>query len=218
MHFEKQGAVDEKKIRVKGEGTVTTRPDSATAVVGVSTEQMDLVGGQQQNALAVSKVINSLLGLGIPAENIRTSDYRIESMYDYKEGTQIFRGYKITHLLQVRITDLEKVGIVIDSAVQNGANYVSDIQFTSSKRDAFYKEALTLAVKNAYEKAMTISNALGVRLNPVPLSVIEGNESPRPFQEYHTSMVKGISTTQIQPGQLLVEAYVTSEYQFETGR
>lgn len=214
MAIDRQGTATEKRIRVKGEGTVTTRPDMATAIVGVSTEQKDVAAGQQQNARESSRVVNALLGLGIPAGNIRTSDYRIESLYDYKEGMQIFRGYKITHLLQVKMDDLEKAGAVVDTAVRNGANYVSDIQFTTSKQDAYYKEALGLAVQNAYEKAQTIGTSLGVKLNPVPISVIEGHDYPRPVPEYHTPMVKGISTTQLQPGKLTIEAMVTSEYTF----
>ncbi|RDU35159.1 hypothetical protein DRW41_19635 [Neobacillus piezotolerans] len=215
MAVDRQGEFVDKKIRVRGEGTVTIRPDTATVVVGVSTEEKDLVSGQQQNARESSRIVNALLGLGIPAENIRTSDYRIESMYDYKEGMQIFRGYKVTHLLQVRVTDLEKAGTIVDTAVRNGANYVSDIQFITSQHDAYYREALALAVQNAYEKAKTISTALGVKLNPVPVSVIEGNDFPRPVHEYHTPMVKGVSTTQIQPGKLTIEASVTSDYIFD---
>ncbi|WP_053367092.1 SIMPL domain-containing protein [Bacillus sp. FJAT-27245] len=217
MPIDTEGPSIGKTIRVKGEGTATTRPDLATAVIGVSTEQTDLVAGQQQNARESTWVVNALLALGIPAGNIRTFDYRIESLYDFKEGVQIFRGYKVTHLLQVKITDLDKAGTVIDTAVRNGANYVSDIHFTTSKQDAYYKEALALAVQNAYEKAKTISAALGVKLNPVPLKVIEGNEFPRPVTEFHTPMVKGISTTQIQPGKLTIEAAVISEYLFDGG-
>ncbi|WP_316569656.1 SIMPL domain-containing protein [Neobacillus sp. YIM B06451] len=216
MSLDTERAATGKIIRVKGEGMVTTRPDLATVVIGVSTEQKDVAAGQQQNARDSSRVVNALLGLGIPTGNIRTFDYRIESMYDFKEGMQIFRGYKITHLLQVKVTDLEKAGTVIDTAVRNGANYVSDIHFTASKQEAYYKEALTLAVQNAYEKAKTIGMALGVKLNPVPVSVIEGNDFPRPVTEYHTPMVKGISTTQIQPGKLTIEAAVISEYHIDT--
>ncbi|RHW41109.1 DUF541 domain-containing protein [Neobacillus notoginsengisoli] len=212
MAFGRDGTQEVNVISVKGEGTVAAKPDTATVIVGVTTEQKDLVSAQQQNARDAERLVQAMLGTGITPENIRTSDYRVESVYDFKEGAQLFRGYKVTHLFQTKITDLQKVGTKIDTAVQNGANFVSDIHFTSSNRDALYNQALTLAVKNAYQKASTISTAIGVKLNPVPLTIIEGPEQPQPFHEFHTPMVKGISTTPIQPGQLFIEATITAKY------
>ncbi|CEG27809.1 SIMPL domain-containing protein [Bacillus sp. B-jedd] len=216
MAIGRDGAQEANIIIVKGEGTVSAEPDTAKVTVGVTTEQKDLVEAQQQNARDAANLVKALLGSGIPPENIRTSDYRIESVYDYKEGAQLFRGYKITHLFQVKTSDLGKVGALVDNAVQNGANYVSDIQFTNSRKDDLYNEALELAVKNAAQKAVTISQAIGANLNPVPLTVTEGFQQPIPYSEYHTPMVKGISTTTpIQPGQLLIEADITVKYRFE---
>jgi len=218
MAIGRDGTEERRIITVKGEGTVTAEPDTATVVIGVTTENKDLVEAQQQNAREAAKLVKALLGSGIPAENIRTSEYRVESVYDYKEGVQIFRGYKVTHLFQVKMTDLAKVGTIVDAAIQSGANYVSDIQFTNSRKENLYNEALALAVKNAAQKAATISTAIGVKLIPVPLTVTEGTEQPRPYTEYHTPMVKGISTTTpIQPGQLLIEATITARYQFAVG-
>jgi uncharacterized protein len=203
------------RILVTGEGIIEARPDTATVILGVSNEVKDLVEGQQQNASMVSTIIHELLKISILPENIQTSDYRIEPVYDYKEGVQTFRGYKITHLLQVRISNLEKIGIVVDTAVKNGANYVSDIRFSASKREGLYKQALTMAVNDAYEKASTISFALKVTLDPTPVSLVEETREARPFTEYKAPMVLGISTTTpIQPGQLFVEARVRAEYRY----
>lgn len=216
MAIGRDGAQEANIISVKGEGTVLAEPDTAKVTVGVTTEQKDLVEAQQQNARDAANLVKAVLKSGIPPENIRTSDYRIESVYDYKEGVQLFRGYKITHLFQVKTSDLGKVGALVDTAVQSGANYVSDIQFTNSRKEALYNEALELAVKNAAHKATTISKSIGANLNSVPLTVTEGTQQPTPYSEYHTPMVKGISTTTpIQPGQLIIEAAITVKYRFE---
>jgi uncharacterized protein YggE len=83
-------------IKVTGEGELAVPPDSASVNLGVITESKQLITAQQQNSLDVAKVINSLISLGITKNHIQTFDYRIESDYDYEEGKQIFRGYKIT--------------------------------------------------------------------------------------------------------------------------
>jgi uncharacterized protein len=212
--FERQSNLKKDIIQVQGEGSVAASPDTATVTVGVSTEVQDLVQGQQQNARAVAAVIQSIQQTGIPSENIKTLDYRIESVYDYKDGVQTFRGYKITHLLQVTISDLEKVGTVVDTAVQNGANYISDIAFTAKRKEGLYNEALELAVRNSFNKAKTIAGAINVALDSVPVQVTEENRIARPLMEYQVPMVKGATSTPIQPGQLLIEATVTAIYSF----
>ncbi|ALC89979.1 hypothetical protein AM500_09480 [Bacillus sp. FJAT-18017] len=211
--FERQSNLKKDIIQVQGEGSVAASPDTATVTVGVSTEVQDLVQGQQQNARAVAAVIQSIQQTGIPSENIKTLDYRIESVYDYKDGVQTFRGYKITHLLQVTISDLEKVGTVVDTAVQNGANYISDIAFTAKRKEGLYNEALELAVRNSFNKAKTIAGAINVALDSVPVQV-EENRIARPLMEYQVPMVKGATSTPIQPGQLLIEATITAIYSF----
>ncbi|MFL6517266.1 MAG: SIMPL domain-containing protein, partial [Bacillus sp. (in: firmicutes)] len=153
-------------IKVTGEGEMAVPPDSAIVNLGIITENKQLLTAQHQNSLEVTKVIDSLISLGITKSHIQTSDYRIEADYDYDQGKQIFRGYKITHILQVKIEDLSIIGKVVDTAVLNGVNNVSNVQFTASNKESFYQQALILAVKNATQKAKTIAGTLQVTLIP----------------------------------------------------
>ena len=109
-------------IKVNGDGEIAVQPDTATVNLGVVTESKELMEAQQQNSIIANKVINSLIALGIDKNQIQTIEYRIEPNYDYSSGEQIFRGYKITHILQVKIDDLSIIGKVVDTAVENGAN------------------------------------------------------------------------------------------------
>jgi uncharacterized protein YggE len=201
-------------IKVKGEGEISVQPDTASVNLGVVTEGKALIEAQQENSIIVTKVIDSLIALGIDKSQIQTFDYRIESVYDYDQGNQIFRGYKITHILQVKIDDLSKIGKVVDIAVENGANYVANIQFTTKYKEAYYLQALALALKNASSKATTIANTIRVNLNPTPILVIEGGDTIQPFETHQMAYVKGVSSTQIEPGQLLIRASVSADYKY----
>ncbi|MFJ7725405.1 SIMPL domain-containing protein [Neobacillus sp. NPDC097160] len=203
-------------IKVTGEGELAIQPDTASVKLGVITENKELITAQQQNSVEVTKVINALRGLGIPNNQLQTFDYRIESDYDFDQGKQIFRGYKITHLLQVKIEDLPLVGKVVDTAVQNGVNYVSNVQFTAKNKDTFYQQALVLALNNAIEKAKTIAETLNVTLIPTPSLVVEGGSSVQPFSHPSETFVKGVSTTQFEPGQILVKAAISAEFHYHT--
>jgi hypothetical protein len=201
-------------IKVIGEGELAIQPDSASVNLGVITENKELIAAQQQNSQKATTVINSLLALGIPQSQLQTFDYRIESDYDYDQGKQIFRGYKITHILQVKIEDLSMVGKVVDTAVQNGVNYVANVQFTAKNKDSFYQQALVLALNNATEKAKTIASTLNVSLLETPSLVVEGGNTVQPFYPQPQTMVKGISSTQFEPGQIVVKANIAAEFHY----
>ena len=202
-------------IKVSGEGELAVPPDSASVNLGVITESKQLITAQQQNSLEVTKVINSLISLGITKNHIQTFDYRIESDYDYDQGKQIFRGYKITHILQVKIEDLSIVGKVVDTAVQNGVNYVSNVQFTAKNKDYFYQQALVLAINNAIQKAKTIAGTLNVTLIPTPRIIIEGGSTVQPVFNQPVAFVKAAASTQFEPGQIIVKADVIAEFHFK---
>ncbi|WP_040208140.1 SIMPL domain-containing protein [Neobacillus jeddahensis] len=202
-------------IKVTGEGELAVPPDTASVNLGVITETRQLIAAQQQNSVETTKVINALHALGIPQNQIQTFDYRIESDYDYDQGKQIFRGYKITHLLQVKIEDLSMVGTVVDTGVQNGVNYVSNIQFTAKNRDSYYQQALVLALTNAKEKAKTIASTINVTLIPTPSLVIESGSMVEPLFHQAVPLVKGVSTTQFEPGQIKVKASISTEFHYQ---
>jgi uncharacterized protein len=201
-------------IKVTGDGELAVQPDTASINLGVITESKELIAAQQQNSQEAAKVSQSLLELGIAKRHLQTFDYRIESDYDFDQGKQIFRGYKITHILQVKIEDLSVIGKVVDTAVQNGVNYVSNVQFSVKNKDSFYRQALSISLINAIEKAKAIANTLKVTLIPTPILVIEGGNTIQPLFNQPGTFVKGVSSTQFEPGQLLIKANLSAEFHY----
>ncbi|MEH7120543.1 SIMPL domain-containing protein [Neobacillus vireti] len=201
-------------IKVMGEGELVLPPDKASVSLGVITEMKELMNAQKQNSVEITKIINAVKALGIPQNSIQTSDYRIETEYDYEQGKQLFRGYKVTHILLVKLEELSLVGSVVDTAVQNGANFVSNIQFSLKNKNDFYLQALALALNNASEKAKTIAATLQVTLNPAPISIVESSPSVQPIHYPAETLVKGFSSTPIEPGQLKVNAVVSTEFHY----
>ncbi|GIO26668.1 SIMPL domain-containing protein [Ornithinibacillus bavariensis] len=205
----------EHKVKLFGEGYVLATPDKATILIGVVTESKNLQEAQQTNATKTNTVINALLENGVPRQNIQTSDYQIEIDYDFQNGVQVFRGYRITNLLQITIDNIENVGKLVDIAVENGANTVRNIQMSVSNHEELYNLALANAIKNSQEKAAIVGETLGVTINQTPFKVKEITarrpEIPRP-------MVLGLSTesatTPIEAGQFKITAMIEADYQF----
>src|SRR3712207_6173673 len=147
---------DKSKIQVTGESTLKVNPNMAMVNIGIDTEDKDLQKAQQQNAKISRIVIKGLENMGIKKNDISTVIYNIEPLYDYVDGKQVFNTYSVSNVLNVNITDMNKIGLVIDESVKNGANNIKDITFTVSNPEVYYNKALQLAVKNSVEKAMII--------------------------------------------------------------
>ncbi|PYZ96787.1 SIMPL domain-containing protein [Alteribacter lacisalsi] len=200
-------------LKVKGEGSVSSAPDQANITVGVITEKTEVSAAQQENAAAISAVTDAITALGVPEESIQTVEYRIDTQYDFVDGQQQFRGYRVTHQLRVTLDDIELTGPVVDDAVAAGANSISSIQFSLADPSAFYNEALTLALQDAGRKAETIGEELGVLVDTPPVSVreISPSTTPVPFQ---TALYASAEGTPIQPGTLTILAVVETEFTY----
>lgn len=202
---------EEGKITVHGSGTAKAIPDTAIISMGVITEGSNLQNIQQENTASINNVIKSLLSFNIPMEDIQTSFYNIEPRYDYKDGTQIFRGYRVTNMLAVKVKNLKDIGAIIDNAVKSGANRIDNITFTVENPSAYYNEALKLAVKNAEGKAFTLANSLKVQLITPPIKITEESLAV-PINE--VLMVKSSAETTVLPGQITITAKITAIYEY----
>ncbi|MGI8383395.1 SIMPL domain-containing protein [Robertmurraya sp. P23] len=208
-------ATSTNEIRVIGEGTVDIQPDQADVIIGIITENKELVPAQRENAQVSSAVVDALLSLQIPREKIRTSDYSIFPQYDFVDGVQTFRNYKVEHRLTVTLSNMDQIGMVVDKAIESGANSILAINFSAKNRLTQEQQALTLAVHDATQKAAAIAQAIRVQLNHPPILIIEGGSAVTIPEPLYTTMpmVKGVSTT-IEPGLLQVKATITAVFQF----
>jgi uncharacterized protein len=200
-------------LKVIGEATLQAAPDQAIITLGVHTEHIDPKLAQQENSQTISNIVTTLEELGIGEEHIRTSDYRIDPQYNYVDGKETFKNYRVQHMLQVKTKDIEQVGNIVDSAVKHGANSVSNVRFALANSDSYYNQALTIALGKAYEKALTITRAIEATLHPIPIQIEELSAATPPIVYQATSYVKA-STTPIMPGELQITATVRVEYMY----
>ncbi|MFJ7676921.1 SIMPL domain-containing protein [Peribacillus sp. NPDC097198] len=200
-------------LKVSGSETLQAAPDQATITLGVITEDEDPRKAQQANSQSIARVIAGLKSIGISEDQLKTSEYRIDPQYDYVGGKELFKNYKVHYIIQVQTTEIEAIGIIIDTAVSNGANSISNIRFSLSTPEVYYNQALSLALKNAYEKALSMARTIGVTLNPIPTLVEEMSETTPPVL-FQTSSYTKAATTPIQPGELNITATVRVEYTY----
>ncbi len=170
MELASQPAGPEAKIiSVGGTGTVYTSPDMGWFIVSVTTQAGTAADAEQQNNDLMSKVVNALMSAGIAEKDIKTTDFSLSPIYqDSKEPGKppILVAYQARHTINVTVSDLTRIGKMLDLAIFSGANEVGGVYFglSQSKADQAQTQALDLAVKDAYAKATTIADAMDVRL------------------------------------------------------
>lgn len=194
-------------MTVYGNGSVKVKPDIATVSLGVITENKYLKNAQKENAVITDNVLNALKQIGIKDRDIKTENYSINPEYDYVEGKQIFKAYKVINSLKVVFRDINIIGRTIDAAVDSGANIVNNITFTVENSESFYNQALKIATKNALEKAKELEESLNVILNKTPINVVEERPEFKPVDK-QTLYAAPTQSTPIREGEIEINASV----------
>lgn len=202
-----------REIIVTGNGAIDAQPDYAQVLIEVRTEGKDVSQAQQENAIIMNRVIGSLMALNIPREAIQTTVYTISPNYDYIEGRQVFRGFEVQNAITVQIADISRAGTVIDTAIQNGANHVSSIQFKIEDSDAYYQRALQMALINAIEKAKTMAETMRIALDPIPIEMIEESQHNAPIP-YSAQLSNREMMTPIAQGTMAIQASVRVTFRY----
>ncbi|RLE39962.1 hypothetical protein DRZ77_03270 [Candidatus Woesearchaeota archaeon] len=164
-----QGQEQEKKplIVVEAIGKVTLKPDIAYVNVGVTREAVEASVAYKEANEIMNRVRSSLLKMGIEKRDIRTVKFSLSPKYEYRSGKQIQVGYIMGHTYRVKVRNIGKVGEVLDAAQKAGATELGQVVFSVDDPTQYQREARTIAMKRAIEKAKTLADAAGISLGPV---------------------------------------------------
>jgi uncharacterized protein YggE len=190
-------------IVVAGHGSVSAVPDRAQVSFGVSTSAKTASAALRANAAEMTKVIAALKAQGIAASDIRTDLVSLSPRYS-QSGEDVV-GYEAANSVSATLHKLDKVGPVIDAAVDAGANQVSGPNLVRADSAGLYRSALRVAIANARAKARTIASASGLHLRRIT-DVNETSAAPAPTPL--AAKDAGATSTPVEPGTTLVEATV----------
>ncbi|PKM93682.1 MAG: hypothetical protein CVU84_13950 [Firmicutes bacterium HGW-Firmicutes-1] len=194
-------------MELQGEGNVMVVPDVALIQLGVETNNTNLQKAQEENTLRTQQVLTAIGQLGIEEKDLQTIYYNIEKQYDYIDGKQVDRGYRVSNILQVTVRNIDLVGEVVDTAVNNGANVVRGISFEVDDTTYYYQKALNLAVMNAVKKAESIASRMSIQLLHVPFRITEESYGQAPVTNRYFA-ARGDVETPIEAGQTQITARV----------
>ncbi len=152
-------------IVTRGEGIVHAAPDRAWITVTAESRAGSPREAQRRNAEAMKLVQDRVRGAGIPAEAVRTIAYDLQQEWDFVNNRRVSRGYVARNTIEVRVDAIERAGDLLEIAVESGATSVGGIRFDVKDRARLEREALRLAVEDAFDRARAA--ARGLRLETI---------------------------------------------------
>lgn len=202
-------------LTVTGNGKVFLTPDIANVSIGVQTQGKDAAEAVSSNNAETQKVIEALKGMGVEAKDIQTTNFSIYPRQEYdNNGNLTGITYVVDNTVYVTVRDLSKIGDLLNSVVQSGANSISGIQFDVADRVKALSEARKAAVDNAHAQAEELAQAAGVKLGPVQ-SITVSSSAPIPMVQSREALAAGAAEVPISPGQLSLSVDVTVVYEIQ---
>jgi uncharacterized protein YggE len=213
------GLIGLTKVSVTGDSIVQAQPDTAILTVSVVTQGRNALEAQQDNANRSDAVVKALKSAAGAGAEVKTSGYNLQPIRAYKEGQPpTITGYEARNSVTVTMSDLTRVGTVIDATAQAGSNDISGISFTLKKDRPARDQALAEATREALSKAQVIATALGGRLVRIVEVQEEGVQPPRPIYQEFQMKTMSAAPTPIEVGTLDITSRVQLVAEIEVGQ
>lgn len=197
-------------IVTRGHAIVTARPDRAFVTIAAESRSKNSADAQKQNAAAMTAVLRKIDQADVPKDAIRTIGYDLQPEFDYANGRQTFRTYVARNTVEVRLDDIDRVGVVIDAAGAGGATTITGIRFDVRNRAALERDALRQAVADARGRAEAAAAGAGASIDRVVRIEEDAQyEPPRPMMRMAAQGVERDVSTPVEPSTIEVQARVT---------
>lgn len=130
--------------------------DESRISLAVENTNANANSARKNNADKMNTIIDVLKQTGLTNENITTSSFQITPNYDYENNnSDKIISYTALNTIKLKTSANANISKFIDSAVNNGANRVENIDFVISKKTLAEnsKELLKEAFRDAKDKS-----------------------------------------------------------------
>ena len=152
-----------RSVAASGYGEVRAAPDRATVSLGMSVHAPTIAAARA----AVNKVVPAILALArdlkVPDANVHATAIEVSPEYSWNkaETARHLIGYRIDRRTVIELTDVERLGELLEKSVSLGAVLFNGPQLDSSHRGDLEREELARAVADTKRNAEVIALAAG---------------------------------------------------------
>lgn len=205
-----------RKISVMGTGIVKSKPDVVFFNCSIVSQEKEAAVSQKTNGETSNNVITALVEAGILEEDITTVSFNVSPVYTYKSGEEPnLVGYKTTHQLTVKVIEIDKVGSLIDLAMEAGVSQIQGIHFDISNREELQRQAIEAATRDARVKAKAALDPEGMLITGLfNMNILSSSPvTPAKRGMDYGSPEQGTNFA-VMPGTQTISAQVSAVYTF----
>ena len=198
-------------ISVSGIGSVETPPDRASLSLSIVAREPTVAAAQERAAEVTAAVLALASDMDIPENQVDTMSATVRPNYRWNRDTdtQELLGYIASREMRIELHDLDKVGTVVERAVEAGVNQVSAPQLSSSVARDAYRDALEKAAEDARLNAQRLAATLGLRLGKaIQVGAGAPTQPPRPVQQMDEVVAMSARAETYSAGDLTVSARI----------
>ena len=215
--------VQESTISVESTVNSDIEPDTVKIKFYVENSGTNLADIKNKNDKIVNAAINEIKKKLKANETIKTTAFRVNNIYSYKDKIRIFQKYEVVNGFEVKLKDLSKTSEIIKIAMDSGVKRVDNLNFYIEDGQKTCNDLMIDATKTAKERASILAGAAGEQLgkakNINPYCSLNSNYVQRQF--YTNSFMAKSATDgageesaveSIEPGTINVRAGVNMTY------
>lgn len=170
-------------VIVSGRGEVTAQPERARVNLMAEARSGELSVARDEVNRVVRDMQRFVRSLGVDDRHISTTGVTIRPEYDWdpQSRERRFLGYYVGRRIDVDLRQLDRLGALIEGAVDRGIGHISEPQLAVAEPAELRRRALALAASDARRNAETLATTLGSRAGPARRIVAsEAAAAPEP--------------------------------------
>lgn len=166
-------ADDASVIHVTGQAQQEVAPDTAYITIGMESTSTEADAARTENNTTMTNIRNAMESMGIPKENLRTTNFYMSPNYDAKNRNIV--SYTVSNSLQVKVTDFDMIPRIIAKAGALNANKIQSLRFATEHADQIRANLIKEAIRNGKQAAEAAALAAGSQLGKVKEININGS-------------------------------------------
>jgi len=217
-----QSLYSARNMNVSASGDAYVKPDVALLSFSVVSEGKDTQKIADDNNKKITEAIELAKEVGIPEEDIQTSQYSLEPIYAQQPsyGAEVFvpsiASYRLSQSVVIKIRDFALISDMLAKLPTIGINRIGGLSFDVEDQETALAQARDEAFSRAKEKAENIAKQSGVKLGKI-MNVSEYSDSPYGYARGYglggdSAMSLPVAAPTIEPGAQKVSVNVSLTY------
>lgn len=203
-------------ISVNMSETKEIQPNQAEITIGIETSDKSIKKASEDNKIIANNVYSALKSILAKDDYIKTNNYSVRPQYIYtKDNKKVLDKYIVVNTVIAKTKKVDLISKLIDTATEQGATNIDNLQFNATDYDESCNEALAEIAQKAYKQAGSIAKSVNTSIAGVKTmsATCNPNNGPRPFYAMAAKVLSdNASPTPIESGKIKINVNLDASF------